>query len=136
MAKLKTLQGRVGTLPSKLKHVSAASGADRDRTIDWRKWYRTARWKRLRLSVFARDGYICQHTGVRLIGKPPAANSPVAHHKTPHRGDPALFWNIDNLETVSKGWHDTVAQTEERAAAVGRGARGGGEARRGPGGKV
>lgn len=124
MAKLKTLQGRVGAVPSKLGYVSAAAGADRDRTVDWRKWYRTARWKRLRADVFARDGYICQHTGERLIGKPPAANSPIAHHKTPHRGDPALFWDIDNLETVSKRWHDTVAQADERAAEVGAKGRG------------
>lgn len=120
MGKLKALPSRVGSLPPKLGPVSeAARSAARDRTQHWRQWYRSDRWKKLREQVFKRDGWRCQETGVLLFGKAPAPDSPVAHHKIPHRGDAALFWDIDNLVTVSKRWHDTVAQAQERAAAVG-----------------
>jgi 5-methylcytosine-specific restriction protein A len=69
--------------------------------------------------VFVRDGYVCQRTGVLCAGKYPAPNSPVANHKKPHRGDLALFWDEDNVETVSKAVHDSVIQAEEQAVPTG-----------------
>ena len=66
------------------------------------------------LLILARDGYRCTQTGVMLIGKPPADNSPVVDHITPHRGDEALFWDANNLQSVSKRWHDTVKRGIER----------------------
>lgn len=66
--------------------------------------------------MLERDLYTCQHTGVILTGKAPAANSPIVHHKVPHKGDERLFWDINNLEAVSKEWHDSEAQREERSA--------------------
>jgi len=62
-----------------------------------------------------RDAYVCQRTGVLCIGKHPAPNSPVADHKKPHHGDPSLFWNIDNLHCVSKAYHDSEKQRQERS---------------------
>ncbi|MDH6265525.1 5-methylcytosine-specific restriction protein A [Rhizobium sp. SG_E_25_P2] len=88
---------------------------ERDRSVKWRGWYKTERWRRLREEVLIRDGYICQQTGVICSGKYPARNSPVADHKEPHRGDEALFWDINNIQTVSKEYHDTVKQKQERA---------------------
>ena len=44
-------------------------------------------------------------------------NSPVVNHKRPHRGDAILFWDIDNLEVVTKAVHDSVVQSEENKAA-------------------
>jgi hypothetical protein len=38
----------------------------------------------------------------------------VANHKIPHRGDPVLFWDINNIETVTKAVHDSLIQSEER----------------------
>nr|WP_246472896.1 HNH endonuclease [Pelagibacterium limicola] len=81
-----------------------------------RGWYKSERWAQLRRAVFVRDGYRCQRTGELCIGKHPAPNSPVANHKVPHRGDPKLFWDINNIETVSKAIHDGIIQAEERAA--------------------
>jgi 5-methylcytosine-specific restriction endonuclease McrA len=66
--------------------------------------------------VFERDGYICQRTGEICAGVGNDPNAPVANHKRPHRGDPKLFWDIDNLETVTKAVHDSIIQREERAA--------------------
>lgn len=79
-----------------------------------RSWYHSARWAKLRQAVIERDLYTCQHTGVVLAGKAPAPNSPVVHHKAPHRGSEELFWSINNLELVSKAWHDSEAQRQER----------------------
>lgn len=65
-----------------------------------------------------RDGYICQQTGAALIGRHPAPNSPVVDHKRPHRGDPKLFWDEGNLQTVSKAYHDKVKQSLEKRGIV------------------
>lgn len=96
---------------------------DRRRRHDqpWRTWYKTARWERLRQQVFLRDMYVCQRSGDMCIGKGNAPNAPVANHKTPHRGDPALFWSIDNLECVAKHVHDSLIQREEQATLQQRG---------------
>ncbi|WP_136057728.1 HNH endonuclease [Candidatus Halocynthiibacter alkanivorans] len=87
----------------------------RYRPEPWRKLYASARWKALRQEILLRDGWICQQTGVALIGRSPAANSPVIDHKIPHRGDLDLFWDIDNLQAVAKHWHDSEKQRQERA---------------------
>jgi 5-methylcytosine-specific restriction endonuclease McrA len=79
-----------------------------------RGWYKSARWQALRLEVLARDLYTCQRTGVLLVGKPPAPNSPIVHHKVPHKGDEQLFWDNTNLQAVSKAWHDAEGQSDER----------------------
>ena len=93
-----------------------AADRSREQLAPWRLWYRTARWQRLRHEVFLRDGYVCQRSGILCIGRHPAPNSPVANHKKPHKGDPALFWDINNIETVSKQVHDSLIQAEERRA--------------------
>ncbi len=91
-------------------------GHDRQRDAfhEWRKWYKTARWQALRLRVFERDGYVCQQTDELLTGRHPEPNSPVADHIRPHRGDADLFWDIDNIQTVSKAYHDKQKQSLER----------------------
>ena len=86
----------------------------RDETQPWRKWYKTARWQRLRLKILARDKFKCQQTGVLLVGKYPSDDSPVVDHIIPHRGDPDLFWDEGNLQAVSKGYHDGTKQSIER----------------------
>lgn len=84
---------------------------DRRRSKDW---LNTARWQRLRLKILARDQYTCQQTGEMLAGKYPAPNSPVVDHIEPHRGDPDLFWDEDNLQSVTKAWHDREKQSKEK----------------------
>lgn len=118
MAKLRALPGRLSLLKPRIGFAEGdGKAADKARTVmaPWRKWYNTTRWERLRQQVFVRDGYVCQRSGVLCIGKYPAPNSPVANHKVPHKGDPRLFWDIDNLETVAKEVHDGLIQSEERA---------------------
>jgi 5-methylcytosine-specific restriction protein A len=82
----------------------------------WKAWYKTARWQRLRQQVLIRDNYTCQRTGQLCTGKHPAPNSPVVNHTRAHRGNEALFWDIDNLETITKAEHDAAVQREEQAS--------------------
>uniref|UniRef100_UPI002AFDE9F8 ATP-binding protein n=1 Tax=Hoeflea sp. TaxID=1940281 RepID=UPI002AFDE9F8 len=79
-----------------------------------RRWYKTARWQKLKLRVHVRDLYVCQATGVMCSGKYPADNSPVADHIIEPEGDPDLFWSIDNIRTVTKEFHDGERQREQR----------------------
>lgn len=115
MARLSALKPRLSASPLRLKATDHTVEAERTVVAPWRAWYKTARWQRLRLEILVRDGYLCQATGVLLIGKAPAPDSPVVDHRRPHRGDPMLFWDPANLWSVSKAWHDREKQREERA---------------------
>ncbi|AZN71997.1 HNH endonuclease [Georhizobium profundi] len=117
MGRLKAVKPRVAALPPRIGHAAGDEQArhrERDATIGWRAWYKTARWQKLRLKILQRDLYTCQKTGVLLSGKHPAPNSPVVDHKRAHRGDERLFWDEDNLHAVSKAYHDSEKQAEER----------------------
>ena len=117
MPRLTTTQPRLSPAKPRLV-VAPQSETDRSRARDrdqsWRAWYKTARWQKLRLVVLKRDGYVCQQTGVLLLGAYPADDSAVVDHKRPHHGDPKLFWDIDNLQSVTKGYHDSTKQSLER----------------------
>lgn len=122
MGRLKTLKPRLSTLPPRLGAAKATDRKDaearrlkqRDAELHWRQWYGSQRWKDLRWEVWKRDGWTCQKTGVLCIGRYPAGNSPVADHIKQHNGDPALFWDINNIQTVSKEYHDSQKQRQEK----------------------
>jgi 5-methylcytosine-specific restriction endonuclease McrA len=119
VARLKNIPSRLSSAPSRVGYASGderARDKHRDASQHWRAWYRSARWRRLRLQCFDRDAYTCQRTGVICSGRGNEPLAPVANHRVPHRGDPALFWDLANLETVTKEAHDGVVQREERAA--------------------
>lgn len=85
----------------------------------WRRWYKTARWQRLREKVFTRDLFVCQMTGCgHIIGD---ARERVCDHRKPHRGDEALFWDEENLQTLCKPCHDKSKQREDQATLQQRG---------------
>jgi len=116
---LRSLPARVGSPPPRIGRAPRHNGVapKRDRShAPWRAWYSTARWQELRQDTFERDGYICQRTGIICAGAHPAPDSPVANHRIRHNGDPVLFWDPDNIETVTKQVHDTVIQAEEAKA--------------------
>lgn len=118
MGKLKSLPPIVAALKPRLGFAPGdQKGQDQHRTMmaPWRAWYNTERWRKLRMQVFVRDHFVCQRSGAVCVGRYPAPNSPVANHKVPHRGDPALFWDPNNIETVTKEVHDSLIQSEERA---------------------
>jgi 5-methylcytosine-specific restriction enzyme A len=111
---LKVLKPKLTKLPTRL----ATSRAVRDKRYSpdatVRGWYHSTRWQKLRQQVLERDLYTCQQTGVLLIGKHPAPNSPVVDHITAHKGDEQLFWDISNLQAVSFEYHETVKKKLER----------------------
>ncbi|UWQ77366.1 HNH endonuclease [Leisingera sp. M658] len=119
MGKLKgrAVKSRLQAAPSRFRKApstEAQRSQQRDVEQPWRAWYKTARWQKLRLKILIRDGWRCQETGERLSGKYPSQNSPVVDHKRPHRGDPDLFWDERNLQSVSKSYHDGVKQSIEK----------------------
>lgn len=109
--KLQTLAPRLGRMPGDER----ARLAERERNQPNRKWYHSERWKQLRLKVLVRDDYTCKQTGQICAGEHPAPNSPVVDHIRPHHWDEALFWDINNLQTVTKAYHDSEKQKQERA---------------------
>lgn len=117
MARLTTVKPRLATLrASRLARVwgdRVAFDRERDRQ-GWRRWYKTARWQRLRWAVLVRDAFTCQWPGCgRLVAD---TSQLVADHRVPHRGDEALFWREANLWTLCQGCHSSAKQREENAA--------------------
>lgn len=51
----------------------------------------------------------------------------VTDHITPHRGDPAIFWDVDNHQSLCKKCHDQKTRNEDggggRAPSIGQPAR-------------
>ncbi|MBN8292831.1 AAA family ATPase [Rhodobacter sp. NTK016B] len=120
MAKLRTVRPALARSSPPLARAAKERKrlATRDDDREWRKWYSTARWKRLREEALVAASYTCAKTGRVLTGKHPSPDSPVVDHIKPHRGDPDLFWDPDNLQVVSKEWHDSIKQAQERADQV------------------
>ena len=40
--------------------------------------------------------------------------STVVDHIKPHNGDPVLFWDVNNLQTLCKQCHDSAKQIRDR----------------------
>lgn len=126
MARLKQIRPRAGS-PVRPRHAPlVAVAADRaeaeavrdrarDRGQEWRGWYKTAAWQRLRWSVLVRDLFTCRRCG-RVEG---VTRLLVADHVVPHRGDSARFWDPANLQCLCKACHDGAKQAEDRAAGDG-----------------
>jgi 5-methylcytosine-specific restriction endonuclease McrA len=133
MGRLKAPPKRLGMAPPRLGYQDrgeAERARDRARAAgdNLRGLYATARWRHpktgVRVRIIARDGGACAMCHCLLIGRHPAANSPVVDHIRPHRGDLSLFWDEANLQALCKRCHDTEKQSQERSG--GRPARGGG----------
>lgn len=85
--------------------------------LPWKAWYNTARWRKLRQSIFLRDLYTCRkcphvEANTSLL---------VCDHIRPHRGDQHLFWDETNLQTLCKPCHDKLKQAEEQSSLHQRG---------------
>lgn len=63
--------------------------------------YSTGRWRRLRLRILRRDGYMCQHA--RRYGR--AAEASTVHHIWPAEEWPEYAWQDWNLTSLSAGAH-------------------------------
>ena len=111
MAKLKSLPPRFKSAAPRLRVASPGVKRVRERP----NWYSTSKWQKLRLERLEFDEYTCQQTGALLIGAYPAWDSPAVDHVVPHKWDERLFWDFENLQSVTKQWHDAEKQKLERA---------------------
>lgn len=85
---------------------------DRD---SYKHLYRSARWLRLRKIVLQESGGICSMCGCGLTTGRVSPRSAVVHHVRPHKGDLALFHDLDNLQAVCRHCHDTAgARSDNR----------------------
>lgn len=75
----------------------------------WHKWYYLARWRDLRWSVLDDANFTCTWCG-RIEAN---TSRLVADHKVPHRGDPDLFWDRDNLQCLCWTCHSKHKQRLE-----------------------
>ena len=89
----------------------------------WRRWYSTARWRRLRQAQFQAQPFceMCRARGLindgsrTMTGEPQPDNRRrylVCDHVTPHRGDEQMFWS-GPFQTLCPDHHDVVKQGEE-----------------------
>jgi 5-methylcytosine-specific restriction protein A len=83
------------------------------------KWYKTAIWQRLRNRQLSREP-LCRYCAKHDITKP--AN--IVDHIKPHKGDAALFFCLENLQSLCKVCHDTVKARLERKGVYGCDANG------------
>ena len=112
MAKLKTIKPLVGKMPPRL----ATQAGDerqrsrfRDQTQEWRRWYKTARWQKLRWSILARDLFTC-----KMCKRIEADTSQlVCDHIDQHHGNEQAFW-AGPFQTLCKQCHDGTKQRQER----------------------
>lgn len=116
MGKLVKLPGKVAQMPRRLASAPL-DRRDRDRQRDaqpWRRWYKTARWQKLRWRVLVRDLFTCQWPG---CGKIEADTSKLhADHKVRHEGDEARFFDENGIETLCEHCHNSRKQALERQA--------------------
>lgn len=115
MGKLKALGSHIPTLKPTVgffRQEPKGEAATREAYSPWRKWYKTARWRSLRLKIFARDLFTCQRPGCgRVEGN---TSLLVADHREPHRGNERMFWDEHNLWTLCKPCHDQWKQKVEQ----------------------
>lgn len=75
----------------------------------WDHLYSSRRWRALRKKILARDSFTCQMCG-RL-----SASGMVVDHKTAHKGDLQLFWDVENLQVLcASPCHNLVKQSQEK----------------------
>ncbi|TCP43944.1 HNH endonuclease signature motif containing protein [Rhodovulum marinum] len=90
----------------------------------WRRLYKTAAWRRLSTAQKEREPLcrLCLKRGFANDGSLTSAGAPqsnprrrhvVADHIVPHKGDEALFYDPDNLQTLCPDDHDRNKQREE-----------------------
>lgn len=86
-----------------------------------RALYRTKRWHRLRELVLRRAGGCCERPGCNatLTRGRKGPKAAMVDHIWPHRGDHALFFDVDNLWALCRPCHDTWKARIEHRGDVG-----------------
>lgn len=79
----------------------------------WQHLYGRARWKALRQHQLANQP-LCEFCLRREV----VEVATIVDHRTPHKGDVALFHDPDNLQSLCKRCHDRDKRLEERGKTV------------------
>ena len=108
MARMKQLAQRGRQLKPRGSN-GPAPVRSRDRIDTWRKWYKTAEWRRLRDDVLLAALFTCVRCN--RVGQ---SRELVADHIQPHRGDQDLFFDRSNLQCLCATCHNGEKQREER----------------------
>lgn len=74
-------------------------------------WYKTRQWQAMRKAQLRREP-LCQcphHRGldVNAVGE-------VVDHIKPHKGNKRLFFDVRNLQSMTKSCHDKLKQSAEK----------------------
>jgi 5-methylcytosine-specific restriction protein A len=93
--------------PLDVRQRNREHDAKRRAEYEWRSWYGTSRWRALRRRVFLRDLYTCRMCKC-------ACGAPHADHVKRHNGDPDLFWDDENVQTLCPDCHNKDKQRIER----------------------
>jgi len=112
MGRLKQLKPSLARMRPVVAYLERQPDQDRAERHPWRAWYGTARWRALAKKIKLRDLFTCKRCGL-IDGNKRGVE---ADHRIPHRGDPVLFWDEDNLQTLCKSCHSSAKQKEEAAA--------------------
>ncbi|MBX5303098.1 HNH endonuclease [Rhizobium sp. NLR12b] len=116
MAKLTSLKPRLSSEPHAVtKAEPITREQERAQRAPWRRWYGLKRWRDMRWDVLVEAAFQCQMCA-RIEGD---TSKLVADHRKPHRGDPALFWDRNNLWCLCEACHSTEKQKEEQSAPPG-----------------
>lgn len=83
-----------------------------DEAKAYRRLYKKSRWTKLR-QRFLDDNPLC----IMCLRQEIVEEADVVDHVRPHKGDEALFWDVDNLQPLCKPCHDRHKQREERGDA-------------------
>jgi len=83
-----------------------------------KKLYATAKWKNLRRYLLVRCP-ICTCAECTRTGRVRAAE--VVHHLQPHGGDPVKFYDVAQLQALSKRCHDRVTGRARGGSFAGNG---------------
>lgn len=70
--------------------------------------YGSTRWRKI-CSIHLGLNPLCDPC--LLSGKETPAT--IVHHKIPHKGDPKLFWDTENLESVCASCHSGIKRMED-----------------------
>lgn len=118
MGRLKAQPPRLKAMAPRLSAPADEAGRNkhRDANTPGRSMMASRKWRGddngvggLRWSVLKRDLFTCRICGLLS----PDTSKLEADHIVPHKGDPNLFWDADNLWCVCGQCHATVCQTIE-----------------------
>lgn len=74
----------------------------------YRRWYKTARWQRMREAQLSAHP-LC----VYCLEREEVTAADTVDHIKPHRGDDALMWDAENLQSLCASCHSSRGQRED-----------------------